>query len=1197
MKILLVEDNPGDVCLIKDYLRESQIKIQSIKHVICLMDAIEILQREIFDLILLDIGLPDSNGIETFQKIFQINYNIPIIVLTGLHDEETSVKAVGMGAQDYLIKGDINSYILQKSIKYAIERKRAEEELIKSRELYQGVFENTGTATMIIDEDTIILYANKECFSVTGYTEEQLVGTSWTKYIAPENQNMMIQYHIKRRHEATNLPNRYETRLINAKGEEKIAMLSVGLIPYTKQSVVSMLDITENKKFENELQISKERLKLAANILNILNHFIDKKSTLQNILSLIKDFTGFDAVGIRLKDGEDYPYYIIDGFPDEFVEKERSLCTYNNNGHIIKDKTGKPFLECLCGNIISGRTCPELPFFTIGGSFWTNSTTDFIKNTTEEELHTHIRNRCISAGYESLALIPIKIDKQTIGLLQLNNKRKNMLSADLVSFFEELCMSIGIALARSDFEKSLIESEQRYRDLADSLSLGIYETDLEKKITFANQTAFDWFGYKKEDLSNNLKIDQFLSNIDLKRAEENFKKVVLTGQTSSGEYNVIKKDGKSSDTIVTCCPIIKDGRTIGIRGIIYDITEHKKSKEKIKIFSSAVENAYDCFIFTDLDRNITYVNKNTNKVFGYTEDELLKMNSRQLNANKEASRMINKAISKEGKWSGEVTCIKKNNKKFPVLLSLSIVNNENGQPIAMMGVSRDITESKQSEKLLIEKEAAEAASRAKSEFLANMSHEIRTPMNAIIGFSDLLYAEIKDEKQRSQIDSIRTSGKNLLGIINDILDLSKIEADKMSLQYEPVNLISIIKDIENIFIQNINQKGLLFKIEIDKDFPYALILDEIRIRQILFNLIGNAVKFTEKGHIILRINKIIKNKNIIDLIVSIEDTGIGISKDQQELIFETFGQQKGQNTKKYGGTGLGLTISKRLVEMMGGKIYVYSEPEKGSVFKFVVPDVEVSTNEIVYTKEKTFDISTLIFEKAKLLIVDDVESNRKLITDILENSNLNIYEAQNGQQALDLAMQFLPDLILMDLKMPIMNGYDATKVLKNAEATKSIPVIAISASSKLILHDDESKSIFDDYLMKPINITELTDLLKKYLKYNVNEHILHNEEKILPEIELSGAQKRKLPELISELETEYTEYYKELVLNQRSDKILTFSQKLSSLGEKYSLNILIKYGNQLESSLKSFDVELILKNINKFPDLVKSIKNIINYKS
>jgi len=247
---------------------------------------------------------------------------------------------------------------------------------------------------------------------------------------------------------------------------------------------------------------------------------------------------------------------------------------------------------------------------------------------------------------------------------------------------------------------------------------------------------------------------------------------------------------------------------------------------------------------------------------------------------------------------------------------------------------------KSQEELRHAKDAAESANRAKSEFLANMSHEIRTPMNAILGFTELLSSSVQDEQQKSWLEAIQSGGKSLMTLMNDILDLSRIEAGKMEIQYKPVNPHTLFEEIRQIFALRISEKNLDFIVEISKDIPESLLLDEVRLRQILFNLIGNAVKFTESGYIKISVKcKVLSVK--CDLTITVEDTGIGIPPESQGKIFEAFRQQDGQSTRKYGGTGLGLAITKRLVEMMNGDIVLKSEPGRGSIFAILLYDIEI----------------------------------------------------------------------------------------------------------------------------------------------------------------------------------------------------------------------------------------------------------------
>ncbi|MCP4624143.1 MAG: hypothetical protein GY850_11490, partial [bacterium] len=277
---------------------------------------------------------------------------------------------------------------------------------------------------------------------------------------------------------------------------------------------------------------------------------------------------------------------------------------------------------------------------------------------------------------------------------------------------------------------------------------------------------------------------------------------------------------------------------------------------------------------------------------------------------------------------------------------------------------------------------ADAASHAKSEFLANMSHEIRTPLNAVLGFSDLLKKLVSDNRQKSYLDSIASSGKNLLTLINDILDLSKIEAGNLELQYEAVDIKAVIKEMQNTFAPRIDEKGLVLSVKWPAEIPELLLLDEVRLRQILFNVIGNAVKFTDSGSIVLSIFAVALDlpEPAVDLRIAVEDTGIGIAPESIDLIFDAFKQQDGQSARIYGGTGLGLTISKRLVEMLGGTLSVESRPGGGSCFCVALPEVACVQGVPVFSElDDSLDVDAIHFDSALMLVVDDIEINRRLV--------------------------------------------------------------------------------------------------------------------------------------------------------------------------------------------------------------------------
>ncbi|MCP4352263.1 MAG: response regulator [Desulfobacterales bacterium] len=484
---------------------------------------------------------------------------------------------------------------------------------------------------------------------------------------------------------------------------------------------------------------------------------------------------------------------------------------------------------------------------------------------------------------------------------------------------------------------------------------------------------------------------------------------------------------------------------------------------------------------------------------------------------------------------------------------------------------------------------ADAANRAKSEFLANMSHELRTPLNAVTGFSELLSSLVSDRKQKSYLASIKTAGKSLLTLINDILDLSKIEAGMMEIRLTPVNPRMIISEIEQIFSMKIASENLQFVTDIDTELPCVLMLDETRFRQILLNLVGNAVKFTEKGHIKLAAENRYRtdDRTRTDLIISVEDTGIGIPRQERENIFKSFRQQDGQSSK-YGGTGLGLSICRKLTEMMNGRITVDSRPGAGSIFRIILRDAEVLSSEIPVAKEKIFDIDNTAFEKAKILVADDVDSNRDMLNELLSRVNLDVLTAENGQEAVLLAREYQPDVILMDIRMPVMDGIEATKRLKENPKTGNIPIIAVTASSTAHDRSEILAEGLDGYVTKPVKLNTLFDELSRYLRYtekNSRQPAERNNQLKYPAYD----DIERLPELVSTLRTEILPSLHELQGVMLMGDIEEFGNRLQDLGKEHNVRELIAYGEYLKEFAQNFDI----RNIdNIFKELLETSEQL-----
>ncbi len=331
----------------------------------------------------------------------------------------------------------------------------------------------------------------------------------------------------------------------------------------------------------------------------------------------------------------------------------------------------------------------------------------------------------------------------------------------------------------------------------------------------------------------------------------------------------------------------------------------------------------------------------------------------------------------------------------------------------------------------------------------------------------------------NNISAIKHAGESLLTLINDILDLSKIEADKLEIKYTYLNIKKLLDEVEQIFAVQSADKNLSFMIDISQDLPDTLLLDEIRLRQVLFNIVGNAVKFTHKGYIKLSARVAVKKNDHIDMLISVEDTGVGIQEDELECVFDAFKQSLGQDSSTFGGTGLGLTISKRLVKMMNGQIRVKSKPNSGSVFSITLKDVEFSRDPVRSVRGYACD--PVKFKSRKILVVDDATSTTDFLKALLGRSNLEVQTAENGKEAVAMSEQILPAVILMDIRMPVMDGFEAARIIKSNPVTRQIPIMAVTASNPSENFLKPFDSVFDAWLFKPVRTHELISHLKKYL--------------------------------------------------------------------------------------------------------------------
>jgi PAS domain S-box-containing protein len=581
------------------------------------------------------------------------------------------------------------------------------------------------------------------------------------------------------------------------------------------------------------------------------------------------------------------------------------------------------------------------------------------------------------------------------------------------------------------------------------------------------------------------------------------------------EYRTtVLRSGRREDVSLLCSTVmIASGEETRLLLSFLDITERKLVEEALLQSEENYRQLFDAesdaiFLIDNITGQIVQANKAATSLYGYGHEKLLEMKSADLLAQPEEGACIEQAIMKASDQIIKVPARRhrrKNGDEFFVeITARGFLQNGRGVHIAAV---RDITERTQAEEelgryrnnleelvrlrteeLALAKQTAESANRAKSMFLANMSHEFRSPMNAIIGFSEILEKLAQDDRQRQYVHRIRESGSALMMLLNDILDFSKIEAGKMHLYQEPVSVRPLLEDVCQLFSRKIEEKNIAFCLEIEQAVPGLIFSDSVRLRQILLNLIGNAVKFTAVGEVRVLLDIPGVQKDEADgpyMRITVQDTGIGIPGNELDSIFEPFEQQKGDVMKGYGGTGLGLSITRSLVESMGGLIRVESQVGKGSIFTVELPFVEAEQDPLEQTRHPVKgEFDDVKFRQALVLVVDDISYNREIIRGFYDGFDIEIEEAENGQVALEKARQRKPDLILLDMKMPVMDGYDCIKALKSETALRDIPVIAVTAQA---LKEEELRirALCHGYICKPFHREVLIRETMQYVPYTL----------------------------------------------------------------------------------------------------------------
>ncbi|HKW88515.1 MAG TPA: response regulator, partial [Candidatus Acidoferrales bacterium] len=636
---------------------------------------------------------------------------------------------------------------------------------------------------------------------------------------------------------------------------------------------------------------------------------------------------------------------------------------------------------------------------------------------------------------------------------------------------------------RKRVEKALRESEERFRLIAETITEVFWISDPSISKMFYISPGYEHvWGRSLESLRENPR--SFIEAIHHEDRERVTTDLIVQkeGKPFDHEYRIIRPDGSIRWIWDRGYPVRDEAGTVTrYVGVAHDITARKLAEQSLRKLSQGMAQTADSILVTDKNGVIEFVNPGFTHLTGFTQEEAIGQTPRILKSGNQSIDFYQKM------WAtildGEVfrdTFVnrKKTGELFYEEKTIAPVKDEQGSITNFVAVGRDITLRRQAEEELKNaKEAAEDANRAKSDFLANMSHEIRTPMNGIIGMTELALETELTPTQKEYLDMVKSSADTLLRVINDILDFSRVEAGKLELECEPFALRASIGETMKLLGHLAHRKNLELAWQTSVDVPEWLVGDCGRLRQMLVNLVGNAIKFTERGEVVVSIGLESSAKDSVDLHFRVTDTGIGIPADKQELIFGAFTQADGSTTRKYGGTGLGLAITQRLALLQGGRLWVESKLGKGSAFHFTLrlglPDGDLASL-------STPDADAL--RDLRVLVVDDNQTNRQILVQLVKNWRMVPQEAEGGKQALQLLERAQSEgnpfhIAILDAQMPEMDGFSLARRIHEDSRFSATSAIMLSSSAR----PEETSQLHDfgisAYLIKPAEPSELLDAI------------------------------------------------------------------------------------------------------------------------
>jgi PAS domain S-box-containing protein len=923
--------------------------------------------------------------------------------------------------------------------------------LKESRDDLESIFKVARDGIVIIDLETNFLKVNDAFANINGYSREELMTLSCFT-LTPEEDREKSKKVI-----ATVLEQGYYNnfeKLCTRKDGKLIYMnLSLALMPDKKRIIVNAKDITAKKEYELQLLKSKSLLE-------------DEVEARTEALTLMQQ--NYQRFINNL--GREFVIYSIDVNTDEVL--------------FISEASEKIF---------------GYKPYEFAGYLWH----DIIDWDEDSRLKS----------YENINILKEEKSDFTYALLSFKKPDGTYKIVQQTSYSVKdangKCIKIdGIVEDVTEYELAAEKYRRFIKNFGSDFVIYSYNPDTHI-LSYISEASEKIIGIKYNEMIGKSWVDLIKWDADSLQIAFDSNQKIFNGVEDSNQIVVsfYKENGEKRICKATSFAIRdKDGECVSIDGIMEDITDQVnatlKLEESEQFSRNIMEGAADAIVTINEFGIIQAFNKAAEQLFGYDRDEAIGKNVNLLvpnpyhdNHDKYLQNYLQTGVKKAIGTTAELSAIRKDGSEFPASIRIGEIKTDNRR--IFTALIQDISTRKAYENAIIRsKEEAESAARMKSDFLANMSHEIRTPMNAIIGMSHLLLDTDLDDKQLNYMTKVYRSSELLLNIINDILDMSKIDSGQLNIENISFNLDTVLEDITDAVSLSLKKKRIELTYWVDTDVPLNLIGDPMRLRQILLNLINNAIKFTKEkeGDIVLHINIKKLEKDSIVLHISVEDNGIGMSKEQQDKLFQAFVQADASTTRNYGGTGLGLVISKRLVEMMDGKIWVDSRLNEGSTFHFT------ATFGIDNTKDELLDEN--ILGNRNILFVDDNKSIRAMIEATMKRSGLNIEIAANAYEALKIIIKSTHgiDLIVTDWKMHDIDGVDLIKVIRNEDdLVKQPEVLVLSGYQRSLVENAFEGLDVNYYLEKPFCLSSLndkiTEIFMKSSKYDLENIPLKNSSK------------------------------------------------------------------------------------------------------